>query len=298
MLVQLGTLALKEGDLDEAEQRYRAALALFQQLREPAMEAVAVASTWARFSRKPSSGMRPSGTTGSRRASRNSKATWWARPELGTSLAIVSESAGKPAAAEQWYRKAIEGFKSVGDKVELPPSASATSPTSCKISPAGWPRRGNWRRRRWPFSKPWTPARRRFGMTYHILAEIAEQEAATAADDRLKTECQAQARDYRRRARDAKRNFPGTRHKLRRYAELIAVTVAACAGQPKARERVADYQAAMRQAGPVWPKLAAVLDRVFAGERDADALCESIHPDLAMIRRSHLARPGRSDHAR
>ena len=37
-LGQLGTLAMREGNLDEAAERYRAALALFQQLGEPADE--------------------------------------------------------------------------------------------------------------------------------------------------------------------------------------------------------------------------------------------------------------------
>lgn len=41
VLNQVGVLALLEGGLDEAKERHRAALALFQQLQEPAMEAVA-----------------------------------------------------------------------------------------------------------------------------------------------------------------------------------------------------------------------------------------------------------------
>ena len=39
----------------------------------------------------------------------------------------------------------------------------------------------------------------------------------------------------------------------------------------------------MRQGHPDWAKLAAVLDRILAGERDADALCENLDPDPAMI---------------
>lgn len=39
----------------------------------------------------------------------------------------------------------------------------------------------------------------------------------------------------------------------------------------------------MCQTGLEEAKLAAVLDRILAGERDADALCESLHLDLAMI---------------
>lgn len=125
------------------------------------------------------------------------------------------------------------------------------------------------------------PGAARIWTTYELLAQIAEREAA--ADNHLKAERQVQARDYRCRARDAKRNFPGTRHELRQSAELIAATLAACAGQSKTHKYVANYQAAMRQTGLEEAKLAAVLDRVFAGERDADALCESLHPDFAMI---------------
>ena len=34
-------------------------------------------------------------------------------------LAMVSQKAGKPEAAESWFRKAIEGFKAGGDKINL-----------------------------------------------------------------------------------------------------------------------------------------------------------------------------------
>ena len=119
-LGQLGTLAMREGKLDEAQARYRAALALFQQLREPAMEAVAwhqlgmvyqKAQQWDEAERHYREAARIKEENG-----------LIARPtalDTWNQLAIVSEAAGKPEAAEGWYRKAIEGFRSFSDQYSL-----------------------------------------------------------------------------------------------------------------------------------------------------------------------------------
>ena len=50
--------------------------------------------------------------------------------------------------------------------------------------------------------------------TYQILAEIADKEAAVTPDSRRQAELQTQAREHRRLAREAKRNFAGTRQEL------------------------------------------------------------------------------------
>ena len=280
ILAQLGTLALKEGNLDEAAERYRA-LALFQQLREPEMEAVAwhqlgmvfeKAQRWDKAERH----YRESARIEEQQGNLAGAARTW------NSLAGVSVRAEKLAAAEQWCRKAIEGFKSVGDK-ETASGCLSNLAGLLRNLPGRLTEARQLAEEALAIQQSLDPGTVAIWNTYHVFAKITEQEAATAVDSRLKAEYQTQACDYRRLARDAKRNFPGTRHELRRHAKLIAATVAACAGHPEARERVANYQEAMRQAGPDWAKLAAVLDRILAGERDEDALRESLGPDQSMV---------------
>ena len=112
---------------------------------------------------------------------------------------------------------------------------------------------------------------------------MAEMEAESTSDGRVKADLQTQAREYRRLARDARRDFAGTRHELRKYAQLIVATVGACAGQEEARTVVAKHQAAMCEGGGGSAKVAGVLDRVLAGERDAEVLCEGLGPEGSMI---------------
>jgi len=65
--------------------------------------------------------------------------------------------------------------------------------------------------------------------SYHILAQIAEQEAESAADP---TERRQTARDYRRLSRAAYRAFPGNPVLLKQFAALI---VTAARLVPRAR---------------------------------------------------------------
>ena len=67
-----------------------------------------------------------------------------------------------------------------------------------------------------------------------------------------------------------------TRHKLQRYADLILGTVGACAGEALAREFVAREQNGMRTGGATWTALADVIDRILAGERNLNALCDGL----------------------
>ena len=119
--------------------------------------------------------------------------------------------------------------------------------------------------------------------TYNILAKIADQEAAEAPDARRAAALRAEARAHRRLARDARRAFPGTRTQLRRFAPVVVLTVLASGDHAEARQALAQQQAAMRQPGSDFALLAAALDRVLAGERDAGALCADLHHDIAMI---------------
>jgi hypothetical protein len=97
------------------------------------------------------------------------------------------------------------------------------------------------------------------------------------------------AREYRRLAREAKRNFAGTRHELRQFSPVILATVAACAGQAAGLQTVKQFQPMLAQAGPKGESLSRALDRILAGERDEAALCEGLHSTAAMIIETILA---------
>lgn len=286
VLIQLGTLAMREGDLPAAAERYRTALALFQRLREPAIEAVAwhqlgivfqKARQWGEAERH----YRESARIEEERGNLVGAAQTW------NQLAIVNENAGKPDAAEMWHRKAIEGFRNDDQAFHLS-SALNNLANLLQTQPDRLAEARQLAEEALAICKTLDPGAAEIWKTCNILAEIADREAEACTDDRLNAELQAKASEYRRLARDSKRNFAGTRHELRRFAPIILATVAACAGQPEAREAVTQYQQAMSQGGPGWQAASRVLDRILAGERDETALCEGLNSTAALLIESIL----------
>ena len=281
VLGQLGTLAMQEGDLPEAAERYRTALALFQRLREPAMEAVAWHQLGMVFEKaqqwdEAEQHYREAARIKEERGNLAGAARTW------NQLASVNQNAGKPDAAEMWYRKAIEVDRAMGNPKELAPDLNNLA-NLLRTQPGRLAEARQLAEEALAIKQTLDPGAAEIWKTYGLLAEIADQEAQAATEDRLKAELQTKAHEYRRLARDAKRNFAGTRHELRRFAPLILATVAACAGQHEAREAVTQHQQAMSQAGLEGQALSRVLDRLLAGERDETALCEGLHPNLALI---------------
>ncbi|MGO9121305.1 MAG: hypothetical protein ACLQPD_27300 [Desulfomonilaceae bacterium] len=116
--------------------------------------------------------------------------------------------------------------------------------------------------------------------TYTLLAKIFEKEADSAADSQVKAELQVKAREYRQAARDAKRNFAGTRHELREHADLIIGTVRATQ-QPEVRTQLEELLSRREQGG--WTNLVAAIRSILAGERNADVLCASLDLEDSMI---------------
>jgi tetratricopeptide (TPR) repeat protein len=280
-LGQLGTLAMLEGNLKEAADRFRAALALFQQLREPAMEAVAwhqlgmvfqEAQQWDEAERH----YRESARIEEERGNLAGAARTW------NQLALVSKYADKPEAAEMWFRKEIEVDRRLGNPKELAPDLNNLA-NLLQNQPGRLAEARQFAEEALAIKQTLDPGAAETWATYNILAKIADKEAASCTDDRRKAELQTEAREHRRLAREAKRSFAGTRHELRQHAEVILVTVAACAGQTEARELVTKHQAAMRQGGPEWTATADILDQILAGERDETALCEGLGLNIAMI---------------
>ena len=278
---QLGTLAMLEGNLPEAEARYRAALALFQQLREPTAEAVAwhqlgmvfeKARQWDEAERH----YRESARIEEERGNLQGAAQTW------NQLANVSRFAGKPDVAEMWFRKAIEGGRSSGD---LLPTSRAIGNLAILLQtqPGRLAEARQLAEEKLAVDKTLDPGAAEIWKTYNLLAQIEDKEAQAVADSRQKAELLAQAREHRRLAREAQRNFAGTRQQIRKFAPVIRATVAACAGQAEGLQAVKQFQPILAQTGADGLALSRALDRILAGERDETALCEGLLSNAAMI---------------
>lgn len=278
---QLGTLALLEhsdGWFAEASRRYYAALEFFEQLREPASQSVAHHQLGMLFHEAR---LWDNAENHYRQAAR-------IKDELGdlvgacrtwNQLAVLSVAAGKPEAAEEWFRKAIDGGRQLNDLFGLAPRLSNlalllfTNPSrlvearqlaeealKIKLSLDA------------DGSEVWT--------TYSVLAKIADKEATLLTDIRVSAERREQARYYRRMARNAKRNFPGTRYELRQHAPLIRATILAVLDVTH-RPSLDEALPAVQQHG--WTNLVTVIERILDGERDADSLCENLNMQDSMI---------------
>jgi tetratricopeptide (TPR) repeat protein len=270
-----------EGNFEEAADRHGGALALFQQLREPSMEAVAwhqlgtvfwKTQQWDEAERHFRESARIKEEAGDLAGATR---TW-------NALAVISQDAGKEQASELWYRKALDATQNTGDQKEralcLSNLASLLSDQPARLAEAR-----QLAEESLAIKRILDPGAAEIWTTYNILAGIADKEAAGCEDAPRRAQLEAEARSHRRLARETRRSFAGTRHELRQLAPLILATVGACAGEPNAREAMEQFQQTLPQAGSDAQALSEVLDRILAGDRDQAALCEGIHPASALI---------------
>ncbi|MCE7985972.1 MAG: CHAT domain-containing protein [Caldilinea sp. CFX5] len=279
VLGQLGTLALREGNLAEAVQRHHAALDLFRRLNEPASEAVAqhqlgrtfqAAKQWEQAEQHYRESACLKEQLGMIGGSNGATTTW-------NNLALVIANAGKVAAAEGWYRKAIEGGRSVGD--QLPTSRALSNLADLlRHQPGRLAEARGLAEEALAIDQTLDPGASEIWNTYTILAEIAEQAGQGAA-----------AVAYRRQARAAKRAFAGTQYEMRQFASVIAIVAQALRGDAKTRIAAMQLVEQLQQAGSETAKLADAITQLLAGERDADRLCDTLHYDPAMIVETILA---------
>lgn len=273
LLGQLGSLAMLEGDPEEAVERHRAALALFQQLQEPASEAVAwhqlglvfeASRQWEEAERHFRESARIEESLGNLAGAAQ---TW-------NQLAVVNEGAGKPAAAEIWFRKAIEGGRQVGDVL---PTARALYNLAnlLRSQPGRVSEARQLAEEALAIFQTLGPNAAEMWKAYSLLAGIADQEGQSH-----------QAREYWRLTREAKRNFPGTRHELRQQAPVILGAVLATR-DPEQRAAFEQHLASLEKSG--WTNLVAAIRCILSGERDADALCEGLDLEDSMIVEAILA---------
>jgi tetratricopeptide (TPR) repeat protein len=270
VLGQLGTLAMAEGDLAEAVKSYHEALKLFQRLNEPLMESVYrhqlgvalyEANQW------------DEAETHLRRAAdlcvslglivgKDGAASTWIM------LAVLNAGAGRPEAAETWYRKVIEVTRQADDMVPLSVALSNLA-SLLMAQPERLAEARKLAEEALAIRKTLDPGAAQIWRTYTILAGIADQEGKPE-----------QAAQYRRLERDAKRAFAGTAHEMRRHLPLILATCQAVQDPEKATE-FDSVLSEGEQRG--FTNLVGAIRRMLAGERNPDALCDNLDLDNSMI---------------
>jgi tetratricopeptide (TPR) repeat protein len=183
-------------------------------------------------------------------------------------LAILNVFAGKPEAAESWYRKAIDGFRSLGD---------TPSPSKClnnladllRTQPGRLDEARQLAEEALALKETLDHGAAEIWSTYNILAKIADQQ--------LQPDLAAQ---YRQLARTAKRNFAGTSQEMKRHLPIIFLTVQAVLDPGKADEfRIALSQ--MEKGG--WTNLVAAVRQILAGERNEQVLVAPLDLEDSMI---------------
>jgi len=272
-LIQLGTLAMLEGDLADAVKRYREALELFQRLGEPASEAVVQhqlgiafhkARQWEQAEQHYRESARLKEAHGMFGGQNGVETTW-------NQLAMVNKSAGKPEAAETWYRKAIDGGRKTGDAASVS-KVLYNLANLLQTQPGRLDEARELAEEALAIMKTLDPGAAEIWKTYNILAKIADQQSQP---DR--------AAEYRRLAREAKRNFAGTAHELKRYVQMIGTVVAAVGGNEDARVAVGPLLDRWNQLGGENAQTAEAIRRILAGERDEQRLCENAGLTASMI---------------
>jgi tetratricopeptide (TPR) repeat protein len=274
-LEQLGALALRQRDYVEAQARYAVALQLFQSLGEQASEAVVwhqlgiVAEeqkTWAE-------------------AERCYRESLTIKEQLGDAagaaitcnqLALVSVGAGRPVEAEGWHRRAIE----LKAQVEPGSSSHAISLSNLADLLVNEVRAGRASMTRLAEAKRYSEQALAIDETLDASAEIWKDFAILAEIADLEGHAE-EARDYRRREREAYAAFAGNRYHIdRQHGQLIAAIAAAAQGDAEAREEV---EAALPQLEEGGWKIAAATRRIWAGERDWASLVEEVDSQDALL---------------
>lgn len=261
ILGNLGSVAMAEGDLADALGRYHEALKLFQRLNEPPV--VAVVHNQLGYAYDEASQFdqaehhyRESASLAEKLGNLAGAAQAW------INLAITCKKSGKPEAAETWYRKAI-------DAQGKDPMSLARSLHNLANLLQNQPRRLAEARQlaeeAHAIKKTVDPGAAEIWKTYGVLADIADKESDPD-----------KAAEYRRLAREAKRNFAGTAHEMKRFAPVIGAVVAAVGGNEEAKAMANQIVEQGQQRGGEAAGFAKSIERILAGERNVDALSQNL----------------------
>jgi len=258
------TLALRQGQLQEAEKRYREAQAIFKRLNEPEMETVFHHQLGMVYKGAKQWDAAEQTYREAARINDEFQGNMASATQIWNNLALVTKDAGKPKEAEAWFRKAIEVEKASEDWL----SASRTLSNLAGLlqnQPHRLPEARQLAEEALALAidKTLDPAAVNIWITYNILTNIAEKQNDTA-----------KATEYRRLSREARAAFAGTRYELRKYGQFIAAVVAAV---HKGESPEIKAEKSGRE------NLVAAIYRVLNGERDKNVLCESLDSEDSMI---------------
>ncbi len=273
-LGQLGTLALRQHDYAEAQSRFKTALQLFQRLGEPASEAIVwhqlgiVAEeqrAWAEAERC----YRESLAINEQQGNAADAAMTCSQ------LAIVSEGAGRPAEAEGWYRRGLELFE-IADPGGTEKVKILSNLAGLLVDEVRAGRAANRLTEAKHYAKQalaikeTLDASSEIWTTLNILARIADEEGQTE-----------EARNYRRRQREAYADFAGNRYHIdQQHGKLINAIAAAAQGDAQVRE---DVEARLPQLEASGWKIADPTRRIWSGERDWQSLAEGLDRQDALL---------------
>ncbi len=269
-LIQLGSLAKNEGDLQDALKRYRKALKLFQQLGEPEVEAVAHHQLGMVFDElerldHAETHYRESARLKVLQGNLVGAAKTW------NCLAILCETAGNPEAAETWFRMAIDAGRTTEDNVLLSTCLSNLAEL-LRTQPNRMNEAQQLAEEALVIKKTLEPGVAEIWNTYGILARIADQQGQPD-----------QANGYRKLAREAKRNFAGTAHHTRQHAKVAFMVVGAVGGIKEAQTAVEQLIQQGHHTGGEASEFARSVERILAGERDEESLCQNLVNFAPMI---------------
>ncbi|MBD2505761.1 CHAT domain-containing protein [Nostoc muscorum FACHB-395] len=264
--LQLGTLAMRQGNLPEAEQRYLEALTTFHQLNEPAKEATAWHQLGMVYEEDKQWGAaedayRKSAQIEESLGNLADAASTWG--QLGNLNTLV----GKLGEAEAWLRKALEQFQKFKNQASASQALSNLA-NLLQNQPHRLSEARQLAEEALTVKKTLDPAAATIWKTYNILADIADKQGDST-----------QAKEYRRQARQAKAAFAGTQYELRQHGELIAGVVAAV-DNAEIREQL---ETAMENLAEDLPNFVAAIRRILDGERDENILCEQLDLEGSMI---------------
>jgi tetratricopeptide (TPR) repeat protein len=282
----LGTLALQQGQLGEAAAHYLEAMKVCRTIGEDRNQAI----IWHQLGMVAQEAAQQ-GSGDWDEAERCYKESLALKERLGdkagaastcNQLAIVAQSAGRPAEAERWYRRAIElgeELNYVGELGKWYGNLAGLLLDQGRLDEAErYAHRAREIKETLDLSvQPWT--------TYALLARIAEQRGRTD-----------EARAWRRKAEEAIRAFEeqsdgqwsvdGAQiaQQIKQWEPIIAAVVAACNDNVQAAQELTPFLDEMAGTED-WSQLIAALRRILAGEREETALTNGLdRVDTAIIR--------------
>jgi SagB-type dehydrogenase family enzyme len=201
-LTHLGALGLVEGKPQEAEEHYRAALQVFQRIRERGLEALA----WHQLGRAFQEMRRWD------EAERHYREAARIRVERGdlagaaqawNQLAVTNRAAGDARAAEAWHRKAIDADRQIGSVNQLGRHLSDLAELLLQQGRLDQARKAA--EEALAIGQAVASVPPHVWRNYSILADIADQEAATSPDGQRRAALQTEARNHRRLQQHAPR---------------------------------------------------------------------------------------------